>query len=129
MRPQDGPITRQIVEVVHDDGNKQVDDLSERKKFGQVLVQMEECSRNVMGTSWECSGSHQESTQHEEADEVNDGEVASAAELLSWFVVRLRIAAFPWKAGQHDLLPRFTCGTPVHTHTHPHTGKPAETGH
>ncbi len=34
-----------------------------------------------------CVCSDQESTQHEEADEVNDGEVAAAAELLSWFVV------------------------------------------
>ncbi|TNN65176.1 hypothetical protein EYF80_024583 [Liparis tanakae] len=27
MRPQDGPITCQVVKVVHDDGHKQVDDL------------------------------------------------------------------------------------------------------
>ena len=34
-----------------------------------------------------CAVSDQESTEHEEADEVNDGEVAAAAEFFSWFVV------------------------------------------
>lgn len=27
MRPQDGPVARQVVKVVHDDSHKQVDDL------------------------------------------------------------------------------------------------------
>lgn len=71
-----------------------------------------------------CVCSDQESTQHEEADEVNDGDVAAAAELLSWFVVRLGVAAFTWKTGQHDLLPRLACSTPVDTQTHTQVKEP-----
>lgn len=41
----------------------------------------------------------QESTQHKEADEINNGEVAAAAELFPWFVVGLGVAAFTWKTG------------------------------
>lgn len=64
---------------------------------------------------WACSD--QESTQHEEADEIDDGEVAATAELFPWFVVRLWVAAFTWKTGQHDLLPRLACSTSARTHT------------
>lgn len=38
MRAQDRPITRQIVKVVHDDGNEQVDDLKETEPVGVCLV-------------------------------------------------------------------------------------------
>ena len=31
MRAQNRPITRQVIKVVHDDGDKQVDDLKDRK--------------------------------------------------------------------------------------------------
>ena len=65
-----------------------------------------------------CVCSDQESTQHEEADKINDGKVAAAAELLSGLVVGLGVAAFTWKTGQHDLLPRLTCSTPAHTEHH-----------
>lgn len=37
------------------------------------------------GYGWGNVCSDQKSTQHEEADEVNDGEVAAAAELISGF--------------------------------------------
>lgn len=37
MRPQDGPITSQVVEVVHDDSYKQVNDLKHR--HGQIIWQ------------------------------------------------------------------------------------------
>lgn len=59
---------------------------------------------------------YQESAEHVEADEVDNGEAAAAGSLLSGVVVRLWIAQLPWQTGQHDLLPGFTCGTPdVHT--------------
>lgn len=56
---------------------------------------------------------HQKCTEHEKADEVNNGEVAATAKFFSWFIIRLGITAFPWKTGQHDLLPCLPCGTAV----------------
>lgn len=64
------------------------------------------------------SMSHQKSAQHEEADEVNNGKVAATAKLLPRLIVRLWVAALPRKTGEHDLLPRLTCGTSVSMHAH-----------
>ena len=36
MWTENGPVSRQIVEIVHDDGNEQVDDLSGRKERNSV---------------------------------------------------------------------------------------------
>ena len=57
MRTKDGPVTREIVKVVHDDGDEQVED--------------------------------EEGAEDEEADEVNVGEIGSAASRGSG-IIRLR---------------------------------------
>ncbi len=36
MRPQDRPITRQVVKVVHDDSHKQVDDLGRIRNESEI---------------------------------------------------------------------------------------------
>ena len=71
---------------------------------------------------------YQEGAEHVKGDEVDDGESAAAGHLFPGLVVRLRVAQFPLRAGEHDLLPRFTSGTPEtqrlhqtpHTHTNTH---------
>lgn len=60
----------------------------------------------------EISEDYQESTEHVEADEVDNGEAAATGSLLSGVVVWLWITQLPWQTGQHDLLPGLTCGTP-----------------
>lgn len=55
---------------------------------------------------------HQVGTQHEEADEVQVGQVAAAGVLLPGLNVGFRVAASSWKRSQHDLLPLFSGGTP-----------------
>lgn len=47
MRPQNGPITGQIVKVIHDDSYKQVDDL----KATQVALEMLQCLGSYTGMS------------------------------------------------------------------------------
>lgn len=54
---------------------------------------------------------YQESTEHVEANEVDNGEAAAAGSLLSRVVVGLWIAQLPRQTGQHDLLPGLACGT------------------
>lgn len=56
---------------------------------------------------------YQESAEHVEADEVDDGEAAAAGSLLAGVVIRLGIAQLPGQTGQHDLLPGFPSGTPA----------------
>ncbi len=69
--------------------------------------------KKITGTQHsELSEGYQESTEHVEADEVDNGEAAAARSLLSGVVVWLRITQLPWQTGQHDLLPGLTCGTP-----------------
>lgn len=65
----------------------------------------------------EMSEDYQESTEHVEADEVDNGEAAAAGSLLSLVVFRLWITQFPRQTGQHDLLPGLSCGTPNRTRT------------
>lgn len=54
---------------------------------------------------------HQVGTEHEEADEVNVGQIASTCELLSWLDFRFRVTASAGQGGQHDLLPLLPGGT------------------
>lgn len=55
---------------------------------------------------------YQESTEHVEADEVDNSKAAATGPLLSGVVVWLGITQLAWHAGQHDLLPRLACSTP-----------------
>lgn len=57
-------------------------------------------------------GPHQEGTEHVEANEVVVGEVGATGALLPRGVVRLGVAQLAVAAGQQDLLPRLTRGTP-----------------
>ena len=71
-------------------------------------------SWNITGTvkhSDTCEG-YQESTEHVEADEVDNGKTAAARSLLSGVVVGLWVTQLPRQTGQHDLLPGLTCRTP-----------------
>lgn len=116
MWSKNGPVTGQIIKVVHDDGYKKVDDLK-KGVCNIVLVVI----YWISSESWvqiflvvkvvNCE-EHQECTEHVEADEIDDGEAAAAGPLLSGVVVWLGITQLPWQTGQHDLLPRLTCGTP-----------------
>lgn len=63
--------------------------------------------------------SHQVGTQHEEADEVQVGQVAAAGVLLAGLNVGFRVTASPWKRPQHDLLPLLSSGTPAGRPEHP----------
>lgn len=54
---------------------------------------------------------YQESTEHVEANEVDNGEATAAGSLLSRVVVGLWITQLPRQTSQHDLLPGLTCGT------------------
>lgn len=55
---------------------------------------------------------YQESTEHVEADEVDNGKATATGPLLSRVVIWLWIAQLAWHAGQHDLLPGLACSTP-----------------
>lgn len=55
---------------------------------------------------------YQESAQHVETDEVDDGKVAAACVLLPGVVIRLRVTQLSREAGQHDLLPGLARSTP-----------------
>lgn len=63
------------------------------------------------------NGSHQEGTEHEEADEIGDGKIATTGKLFTRAEVRLRITPISGKAGKHYLLPCLTSGTPGGGHT------------
>ena len=111
---KDGPVPGQVVEVVHDDSHKEVDDLvGGRGEEGKSAL-------SAMGLLWgrelavgQSPEAHQEGAEHEEADEVDDGEVAAAGELLTGLCVRFGVAALAGQAGQHDLLPGLPRGTPI----------------
>lgn len=57
-------------------------------------------------------GSYQECTEHEEADKIGYGKIATTAKLLTRAEVRLRVTPAPRKAGEHYLLPCLTSSTP-----------------
>lgn len=106
--PKNRPITRQIVKVVHDDRYKQVNDLQQdTRSFFTLFYSFSHEYNQQAG----CVEYYQKSTEHVEADEVNDSKAAAAGPLLAGVVVRLRITQFPGQTGQHDLLPGLTCGT------------------
>lgn len=56
---------------------------------------------------------HQVGAEHEEADEVDVGQVAAAAELFARLGVGLRVAAAAGQRCQHDLLPLLSGRTPT----------------
>lgn len=56
--------------------------------------------------------SHQEGTQHVEADKIVVGKVRAAGVLLARCVVRRGVTQLARAAGQQDLLPRLPCRTP-----------------
>lgn len=60
---------------------------------------------------------HQEGTEHVEADEVEDGEAAAAGVVgfsgVGW--LRLGVALLVWETCQHDFLPGLASGTPGHS--------------
>lgn len=59
------------------------------------------------------TGTHQEGTEHVEADKVNDGKLAAAVlGGLVGLIGRSFLARPIERAGQHDLLPGFTCCAP-----------------
>lgn len=66
------------------------------------------------------SSPHQEGTEHEEADKIGNGKIATTGKLLSRAEVRLRVTPIPRKASKHYLLPCLTGGTPGD-----HTGVPS----
>jgi len=69
-------------------------------------------------TVWEeriLNPAHQVSTEHEEADEVDVGQVAAAAELFAGLGVGFRVAASTGQSCQHNLLPLLSGGTPSGT--------------
>lgn len=59
---------------------------------------------------------HQVCAEHEEADEVDVGQVAPAAELFSGLSVRFWVTASARQRCQHNLLPLLPGGTPTSTH-------------
>lgn len=57
MRPEDGPITCQIVKVIHDDGDKQVDDLKNVEvRFALLCVfKRRLCHKNAPNAHFKCA--------------------------------------------------------------------------
>ena len=51
MRPENRPIAREIIEIVHDDSNEQIDDLIERRETFAAVRSIE---RILPRTSTEC---------------------------------------------------------------------------
>lgn len=60
---------------------------------------------------------YQEGTEHEEADKIGNGKIATTGKFLSWAKVRLRVTSISRKASKHYLLPCLTSGTPGEGHT------------
>lgn len=117
MWPKNGPITSQIVKVIHDDSYKQVDDLKPgHEALFSICISLYTamCMLRSVSKHYCCwiLKDYQKSTEHVEADEVDDGEAAAAGSFLSGVVVGLRITQLSWQTGQHDLLPGLTGGTP-----------------
>lgn len=69
-------------------------------------------SPSSVSPSCPAPASHQEGAEHVEADEVVVGEVSAARVLLARGVVRLWVTQLSIAAGEQDLLPGLTCGTP-----------------
>lgn len=55
---------------------------------------------------------YQEGTEHEEADKIGNGKIATTGKFLARAKVRLRVTSISRKAGKHYLLPCLTGGTP-----------------
>lgn len=64
------------------------------------------------------SFTHQVSTEHEEADEVDVGQVAPAGELFTRLSVGFWVTASTGQSCQHNLLPLLSSGTPTRTQRH-----------
>lgn len=60
---------------------------------------------------------YQVSTKHEEADEVDVGQVATTSELFTRLNVGFWVTASAGQSCQHDLLPLLSGGTPARTST------------
>lgn len=58
---------------------------------------------------------HQVSTEHEEADEVDVGQVATTGELFARLSVGFWVTASTRQSCQHNLLPLLSSGTPRRT--------------
>lgn len=78
MRAQNRRVPRQVIEVVHNDGDKEIQ--------------------------------HEERAKEDERHEVNVGDVGAATLRLRF--LGLRIAVLALYAGQHDVRPGLTRGTP-----------------
>lgn len=59
---------------------------------------------------------YQEGTEHEEADKIGNGKIATTGKFLAWAKVRFRVASISGKASKHYLLPCLTSGTPGEGH-------------
>lgn len=135
MSTQYGPISGQVLKVVHDDSNEQVNDLRRGTQSVSITAGLLQigCNQHLFNEPL-CTQvgliemnfsfakdtshrqvSHQESAEHEEADEVDVGQVAAAHALLPGLKVGLRVTASPWQRCQHDLLPLLSGCTPTGT--------------
>lgn len=88
------PITGQVIEVVHDDGYKQVEDLEWEKK-GTCEERGFSFCLNMNIPYEHATASHQEGTETVEAEEVEDGKVGPASVLFSWQEVGLGVTLLP----------------------------------
>lgn len=68
------------------------------------------------GRFWLLRWTHQEGTEHVEADEIEDSEAAATGVICFGGVGRLRlwVTLLVWETRQHDFLPGLTGGTPGH---------------
>ena len=78
-------------------------------KTGRLEINGEEGSLILLGFA------HQVSTEHEEADEVDVGQVAAAAELFTRLSVGFWVTASTGQSCQHNLLPLLSSGTSTST--------------
>lgn len=69
------------------------------------------------------NGPHQEGAEHEEADKIGGGKIATTGKFLSRANIRVRVTPVSRKAGKHYFLPCLTSGTPGD-----HTGVPSWKG-
>lgn len=80
MRAQNRRVPRQVIEIVHNDGDKEIQ--------------------------------HEERAKEDERHEVDVGDVGAACLILRLRFLGLRIARTALYAGQHDVRPGLTRGTP-----------------
>lgn len=104
MWTEERPIPSQIVEVVHDDSHKQVEDLdrSEERRLTDMAGRS-----GARGDR----AAHQESTETVKAQKIDDSKVGAAGELLPWLDVRFGVALLPIHGGHHDFLPLLSGST------------------